>query len=60
MAEFTFLELHDRTPDLTGPERADVFYRLPEQLQTQAWARLAESTGDRSQREFDVWCRDGV
>jgi hypothetical protein len=60
VAEFTFLELHDRTRDLTGPERLEVFHHLPSELQTQAWTQLAEWTGDRSQRDFEVWCRDRV
>jgi hypothetical protein len=53
---FTFAELLWRTEDLTGPERADVFYALPSILQEQAWSRLASCAADRSQRDFEVWC----
>jgi hypothetical protein len=60
VAEFTFHELHARTTDLTGPERAAVFDRLPDELQTQAWARLRERFDHIAELDHRDWCRDGV
>lgn len=57
-ARFTVLELRTRTPDLTGPEQAEVFDRLPAVLQAEAWAGLREWTDHRSQRDFEDWCGD--
>jgi hypothetical protein len=58
-SRFGFAELHARTPDLSGPERAEVFNALPDVLQDQAWADLREHADYRSHRDFEDWCRDG-
>jgi hypothetical protein len=55
---FTFAGLHERTPDLTGPERLEVFYALPAPLQEQAWAHLRWRMDHVSDCEHRDWCGD--
>jgi hypothetical protein len=57
---FSFRELRECTPDLDGPQRAAVFDRLPLPLQLQAWADLRGWWDERSNADFELWCRRGV
>jgi len=53
---FSFRELQARTPGLTGSERLDVFGRLPDRLQGDAWTDLADWARDRSDHDFELLC----
>jgi hypothetical protein len=55
----TFVDFHARTAELTGPARLEAFYALPEDLQRECWADLAERMAWRAELDFRDWCRDG-
>jgi len=46
----TFDELHERTRALTGPERLEVFARLPARVQARMWRDVA-ITADAARTE---------
>ena len=55
---FTFLDVRERTPTLTGEQRKAVFDALPPILQRECWEDLAEWADDRSAADFELWCGD--
>ena len=48
--EFTFSTWHGLTNELTGPERAALFDRLPERLKDAAWKASAASVAAHNTR----------
>lgn len=48
LSAFTFEAFRAWTPELTGPERLELFHKLPEAMQREAWEHLA--VAQRAQR----------
>jgi hypothetical protein len=50
---FSFTDFHELTSDLSGAERARVFFELPAALQDEAWRELDARIEARSRRLWE-------